>query len=694
MKRRGTKARESFAQLLRRCCNKSFIMTTVTCRFCKDLRTIRNPEDLPSGLPFDELQKESLLCQGGACRMLLRAISKICPEALDTVAYKSITLEYALFFIWPYLPIQLFVTEGKEPFEYYFHKLTDTTGKRHPVWPAITYATSHQDLTSDDSLSFVRHNLMVCIEGHPACQIPVESQAYMPTRVLDVGVVDDGNLDPSLRASIKLVESIGISGDRKYACLSHRWDSSGHTIITERATYENHINGIRYQNLDPAYQDTIHIMRRLRIRYLWIDSLCIIQDSPKDWEAESKTMATVYNKALFTLARHCDSNTSLRCISDDKYLVSDPNSFPAVYARPRRKHIWDTTSTYDSPLLNRGWVYQERLLSPRTVHFSEFEIFWECYQSFSCQCGDDFMYLQEKWDRSNPKLHHAEALCLTDRTKTLDTATIRRRWREMVGEYSGLALTFLSDRLPAIEGCVQQIGEHLKDSYHFGLWEGDLVQDLAWRVEKFNLGPRPSGQFPTPTWSWASAGARVSYVKQVEYLSHARLAITTAQASSCLSKAASLLLLTGQIITGKLKLAEAPGIDHQKKYWDNDNIGIEVDHEYLDMHSNSRSLHGPHYQFYADFELRTIDWNYEVWYRIAIVQLMSSNYEESHLVLWRYGKTIPGSGLEQETNDGYPIYQRIGMLTKRLDRFSQHDLRATRAKLDWSKAAEVTIAIE
>jgi hypothetical protein len=134
----------------------------------------------------------------------------------------------------------------------------------------------------------------------------------MPKRVLDLGVVSKENREVHLRAPIRLVESINIIGDRTYACLSHRWDSSGRTIITEQATYEKHRSGLRFEDLDLAYQDTVHIMRQLAVRYLWIDSLCIIQDNIGDWEAESKTMAMVYNRALFTIARQCDSNTSLR----------------------------------------------------------------------------------------------------------------------------------------------------------------------------------------------------------------------------------------------------------------------------------------------------------------------------------------------------------------------------------------------
>jgi hypothetical protein len=200
----------------------------------------------------------------------------------------------------------------------------------------------------------------------------------MPTRVSDLGITEDGALETPSREPVRLVNSINVIGDRRYACLSHRWSLSGHTLITKQTTYERHMVGIRYQDLDLAFQDTVHIMRRLGVRYLWIDSLCIIQDNDEDWRTESKSMAIVYNKALFTLARHCDSKTSLGYTPDVREIVSDPSVSPPVYARIRFKHIWGQfrldEDFYESSLLDRAWVYQERLLSPRVVHFSDTEI--------------------------------------------------------------------------------------------------------------------------------------------------------------------------------------------------------------------------------------------------------------------------------------------------------------------------------
>jgi hypothetical protein len=567
-------------------------------------------------------------------------------------------------------------------------KLTELTETQHPIFTAVKHNACRKDLTSDESLSFVRDKLRMCIDRHPSCQNHADDLVYMPKRVLDLGVVGNENREVHLRAPVRLVESINLTGDRTYACLSHRWDSSGRTIITEQATYEKHRNGLRFEDLDLAYQETVYIMRQLAMRYLWVDSLCIIQDDTEDWEVESKKMSMVYNRALFTIARQCESNTSLRCLPDLSHRVSDLYISPPIYARPTIKHMWEGDVF---PLSKRGWVYQERLLSPRTIHFSDQEISWECYEISTCQCAVELKY-GDYYNDSIPKIYHAEALCLKTRTLKPETSALRQRWRQIVEEYSCLRLTNPSDRLHAVRGCAEQIREHLKESYHFGLWQGDLVGDMAWRA--CTPSPRPTCQHSTPTWSWASTSAGVDYVRLTEIQSHAQLAMDPANDGTCSTQAPITMLLTGQLIPAYLKIGRSSGIhDHT---FAQDRIEIEVNSAYLRECPKSVRLSCPSHILYHDFEMRTDDWDSEERYDIGILLLglihagsMSWHY---CLILWRYGRGIPGSGQERETFDKHPIYQRIGIA-----RFDPQDLLWTpqgKPFLDWSKVDRVTVAIE
>jgi hypothetical protein len=112
----------------------------------------------------------------------------------------------------------------------------------------------------------------------------------MPTRVLDIGLADKPNLHLHITNSK--------SPSRPYATLSHYW---GKIQIEQLRTdnFDRMCNGIDPSTLTKTFQDAIYITHRLGIRFLWIDSLCIIQDSVSDWAKESSTMGEVYANGIF-----------------------------------------------------------------------------------------------------------------------------------------------------------------------------------------------------------------------------------------------------------------------------------------------------------------------------------------------------------------------------------------------------------
>lgn len=313
---------------------------------------------------------------------------------------------------------------------------------------------------------------------HSACQIAADGQSYMPRRILDIGIQDDGSFDVQFRRPLRLLQSTDAIEDRRYACLSHKWAPSGRTIITTKATYDQHTIGIRFQDLGLVYQDTVHVMGRLGVRYVWIDSLCIIQDDAADWQRVSKEMAKVYGKALFTLARHTDTVGSLRVTGCQARVVNLASVSPPVYMRLSPGHFHDYGKNF--VVLERGWVYQERLLSPRFVHFTNEEIIWECMEQSDCQCGmQDRLPIGRSSPYLPPKVEHATTLGFKSGSTAPDEADIRQRWRRIVEEYSQLKLTKATDRLPALQGCADQVREQLGDTYSFGLWKNSSPGDLA-----------------------------------------------------------------------------------------------------------------------------------------------------------------------------------------------------------------------
>jgi hypothetical protein len=142
--------------------------------------------------------------------------------------------------------------------------------------------------------------------------------------------------------------------------------------------------------LSQTHLDSIKITRGLGYRYIWIDSLCIIQDSPEDWRNQSTQMAAIYGDSTCNIVAKGPSSHSGCFVRRNPLMrrpcqlrqFGDQDQSHGIYAHPY------STATYNSypmdyystnaPLLQRAWVQQERLLSPRILYFGDPDIHWEC----------------------------------------------------------------------------------------------------------------------------------------------------------------------------------------------------------------------------------------------------------------------------------------------------------------------------
>lgn len=416
------------------------------------------------------------------------------------------------------------------------------------------------DSTSQKSLIMAQSWLKACVEQHERC--PHATKAELPARVLDVGA--------HVQDRIKLKSTSGEQGT--YACLSHCWGQSKTLTLIEGNHDELHKN-IAWSSLQKTYTDAIVLCRLLGIRYLWIDSLCIVQDSSDDWKRESARMHLYYDNCYVCVAATAAADHDGGCRVRDfslKHEGRDPDGQPyRVYVRPDVPHIMYPKHFPHRryfPLLTRAWVYQERLLSPRVLHVTDMELFFECNTTAVCECGRS-AYETTRGDRAWTKAKQSY-FATRDDISTLPTGPFRteHEWRSWVHSYSSLNLTKQTDRLPVLSGLAQVTRCHRETAgvptgyYLAGLWEGTLVNELAWVVgldlragfephetdvfpqEESEPGrtplvgqpeeprdmlviplldsssPRPSPTaLPKPTgyigpsWSWASVADRVNY---------------------------------------------------------------------------------------------------------------------------------------------------------------------------------------
>lgn len=239
------------------------------------------------------------------------------------------------------------------------------------------------DSTSGESLKLVSKWLDHCSRSHETCNL--NEKMPLPSRILDL----KGPKGSPIKLHITKCESA------KYACLSHCWGKSESLVLT----YDNLdklTQRILTNDLPKTYTDAIDFCRGLGIQYLWIDALCIIQTDLEDWSYEAGRMSTYYGGCYVCLAATQSYNHDGGCCVSSaqlEYRGKGIDGLPYFVAvRENISHITQTEEYKHAdyfPLLTRAWVYQERQMAPRVVHFSGFELSFECSQMTICECERD-----------------------------------------------------------------------------------------------------------------------------------------------------------------------------------------------------------------------------------------------------------------------------------------------------------------
>lgn len=395
-----------------------------------------------------------------------------------------------------------------------------------------------------------------CMEDHTNCTPAWTDGRSLPRRVLDLDSHDD-------QIAARLMASNGLRA--KYVALSHCWgEDPSLTLTTTAATIRERQSGIRWEQLPKTFRDAVLITKGLGIRYLWIDSLCIIQEDMLDWEEESAKMASTYSNCYLNLAAthacngtggclsrrwtpnwfkdHSNAILSKRrpvisqkiCVRGEATGVFVRNSLDVAHAQCTSDLAHDFPLDQMAPLLSRAWCYQERLLSPRTVHFHSSEMIWHCMEAVSCECGslDNTMAVIEYLGRSTFPKYTFRLLDTDDESDDSHHSFQVDLWLTMVHQYSKMRLTHSDDILPALGGVALRFKQRVNPGrYLAGLWEYELAICLLWQVysnpganpSRTNVDTRRPARYRAPTWSWASIDfdpayrAAISYYEVINY---------------------------------------------------------------------------------------------------------------------------------------------------------------------------------
>lgn len=363
---------------------------------------------------------------------------------------------------------------------------------------------------------------------------------------------------------VRLVLEEEISEGAEYLTLSHVWGSHVPLRLTKDniEALKSHID---VEVLPRTFRDACDVARKLGHQYLWIDTLCIIQDDPKDWAFESGRMGSVYRNSFLNIAATAANNSDEGLFHQDSQ--RDRNCWLPV--RVHRKwqgpfvgdyfvtnyRDW-STKLNRSPLNRRAWVSQERALAPRVLHFGLEQVAFECSEMAACErlpYGDiSHVDGYVSGSRNQLKMFIASNW---DEGEVPEVWDVLQRWNEIVRDYSQGQLTFDTDKMVALTATADVFARNFERSlrqrerrpqvedagagesdggdpetdgrsnsetssptqnlFVAGLWKPDLELQLAWRAVSQVQNHQMSGNAPSahghrpstyiaPTWSWCS----------------------------------------------------------------------------------------------------------------------------------------------------------------------------------------------
>jgi len=391
-----------------------------------------------------------------------------------------------------------------------------------------------------------------CLSTHTSCQLTPSN--FRPTRVLDVR--------PGKQNAICLVETSQKSGAISWAALSYVWGGP-QLLRTTKHSIQSHYQGINLDDMPQTLVDAVEVCRRISVPYLWVDSLCIIQDDPNDLEAELGSMAHIYQHAKVTVAAASASSVQQGFLQNyPLYYYADRGPPIQLYHANSETNrplpgllLWPghySRHEDSDPIFKRAWTYQERMLSPRFLQYSTGGMLWRCRHhvlSADTKANLDYFQDNDKLLQMGPSLPGSNK-------------TMMSSWDDIMKEYSKLSLTYQGDKLNAVAGVAAVYQQETGKTYLAGLWKEDMPWSLAWfSAEHGSKTPRFDEYYVGPSWSWASITSPTRYfgtakgAVKTEHASvvHAQIEPLMPGAPLAACKSAS-LVLRGRLYRAELRV--------------------------------------------------------------------------------------------------------------------------------------------
>lgn len=352
-------------------------------------------------------------------------------------------------------------------------------------------------------------------QEHQPCQEAVAKKTIgvRRPRLLDVG---DDSEPPRL---VEYPED-----GAAYVALSSCWESNAtNTLMTTSTNIEQHNKSIDLKALPATLQEAFTVTRRLGFKYIWVDVLCMVQDSPGIWVERTSHMHYIYDNAALTISNLGESRASeslftprlSRSLSPVPLIIWQPkcrrpkHSEGVIhrFALERGEYVKDRE--FEGPVSNRAWGLQEELFSSRLLHFGNGMLHWECLCGYkneilSSSCDDAREVIDSRIKRKAALKGVLAGRELNQDTKSF---TALENWQAQLEDFTQRYVSKASDRLPAFWAVPMHMKDYLEDEFSCGLWKGkNFLGSLCWaakipQAEKSAL----------PSWTWVSNSQPITF---------------------------------------------------------------------------------------------------------------------------------------------------------------------------------------
>ncbi|KAH8691086.1 heterokaryon incompatibility protein-domain-containing protein [Phaeosphaeriaceae sp. PMI808] len=360
--------------------------------------------------------------------------------------------------------------------------------------------------------------LNACVTSHP-CPKPnlTYNRDTSPKYLVDVGFERQRPCIARVVLSSTVPEH-----ELKYAAVSHVWGELSEQEKALRTTTARNrtarLEGTPLVQFPNHYQAVSLMCRRLGIRYLWIDSLCIVQGPEGDWQEESKRMAGIYGSAYVTISLNTEEDFFETSLHPEFKASLPPPDWARQYEETKGLIWWAMQfrkmDLEGGPVGKRAWCLQERHLSPRLIHLIDRgHMLWECCEISATSVSPrafSFCNAREASKMSQSKQKSAMHRRLIDIPDDRRQEIRIHYWHSILRQYKKRSIRVDTDNLAGITGIAERVHEWTGYEYLSGLWREDLPRGLLWmRSADYDTLPEQRSwsrfpQYQAPSWSWSS----------------------------------------------------------------------------------------------------------------------------------------------------------------------------------------------